>query len=156
MYVLISETEAGRDLPKIDVWTVDDEVFAGLPDVFDLEDLREALKTNAMILGYTDDIREVKELLPHFGHYGNCDKCNCGIDVTETMCEECSNEQAVSGNSTGAVGLLDEIEDDLDVDDCLDRLVAEAQQYDTKLNEFCVETITLMVPKQVQVAVATA
>lgn len=65
MYVLVSETEAGRDLPRIDVWQVDDEVFAGLPDVFDLEDLREALETDAMILGYTDDINEVKELFPH-------------------------------------------------------------------------------------------
>lgn len=38
----------------------------------------------------------------------------------------------------GAVGLLDEVGDDLNIDDCLDRLVAAAQQYDTKLNEFYV------------------
>lgn len=38
----------------------------------------------------------------------------------------------------GAVGLLDDVEDDLDIDDCLDRLVAAAQQYDTKLQEFFV------------------
>ena len=38
----------------------------------------------------------------------------------------------------GAVGLLDDVEDDLDIDDYLDRLVAAAQQYDTKLNEFYV------------------
>lgn len=38
----------------------------------------------------------------------------------------------------GAVGLLDEVEDDLDIDDCLDRLVAAAQQYDRQLNEFYV------------------
>ena len=91
MYVLIAETEAGRDLPRIDVWTVDNEVFVGLPDVFDLEDLREALETNAQILGYTDNINEVKVAMQNFGHYANCEKCNCGISVYETLCDKCKD-----------------------------------------------------------------
>ena len=63
MYVLIAETEAGRDLPRIEIYTVDDDTLDGLPEDFDLEELRELMGIEGHVLGYTDNIQEVKDAI---------------------------------------------------------------------------------------------